>query len=55
MLPVLLAAENGEVNVGEMVKRLENELGLIEDEKSQLLPSGRQRTFPNRMHWEKNI
>lgn len=53
MLPVLRAAAQGEVNIGELVEQLANEFKLTEEERRHLLPSGRQATFTNRAHWAK--
>ncbi len=50
MLPVLLLASNGEVRIGAAVEELANKLGLTPEERSELLPSGRQTTFSNRVH-----
>jgi len=53
MLPVLIAAANGEVRISEVVGALADELGLSQEDQAELLPSGRQRTFDNRVHWAK--
>jgi restriction system protein len=53
MLPVLLAASQSEVRVGDVVDRLATELALTEEERLRLLPSGRQTLFANRVHWAK--
>jgi restriction system protein len=53
MLPVLQAAAGGEVNIGDLVEKLADEFKLTEEERRQLLPSGRQATFANRTHWAK--
>jgi restriction system protein len=53
MLPVLQAAVGMEVNIGELVEKLADEFKLTEEERRQLLPSGRQTTFANRTHWAK--
>jgi len=53
MLPVLRKAENGEVKISVVIDELSNELGLTEDEKAELLPSGKQTTVANRIHWAK--
>lgn len=54
MLPVLNASKNGEVKIGDVVETLADSLELTPDERSQLLPSGRQTTFANRVHWAKS-
>lgn len=53
MLPVLRAAGDGEITTREVIDRLAVEYGLTEEERDQLLPSGKQRTFDNRVHWAK--
>src|SRR5437867_12334413 len=53
MLPVLRAAADGEVRIGEVVEKLANELRLTTEERNELLPSGKQTTFSNRVHWAK--
>lgn len=52
MLPVLKAAAS-EVRLSDLVARLADEFRLTDDEKNQLLPSGRQRTLANRTGWAK--
>ena len=52
-LPVLRLASLGEVRISEAVERLAMEFALTAEERSQLLPSGRQTTFANRTHWAK--
>jgi restriction system protein len=53
MLPVLAAASHGEVGIGELVDQLGEQLGLTPEERTALLPSGRQTIFSNRVHWAK--
>ena len=53
MLPVLKAAANGEVRIGDAVSGLAASLGLSEEERSVLIPSGSQTLFGNRVHWAK--
>jgi restriction system protein len=53
MLPVLSAASHGEVRIGEVVDRLAEQLGLTPEERTALLPSGKQTVFANRVHWAK--
>ena len=50
MLPVLRAAADGEVRITDIVDRLADEFALSPDDRSHLLPSGRQTTFANRVH-----
>lgn len=54
MLPVLRTADTGEVRVSDVVDRLADEFSLSQEERAQLLPSGRQTTFANRVHWAKS-
>jgi restriction system protein len=54
MLPVLRQAASGEVRIGDVVERLAEEFYLTPEERSHLLPSGRQTTFSNRVHWAKS-
>jgi restriction system protein len=53
MLPVLTASLDGEIRIGDVVERLAEKLGLGPEERSQLLPSGKQTLFANRVHWAK--
>lgn len=53
MLPVLRAAADGEVRVSDTVEKLAGEFGLTEDERAELLPSGRQPVIYNRVQWAK--
>ncbi len=53
MLPVLKQSANGEVRISDVVETLAKELGLTAEEQEQLLPSGKQTTFANRVHWAK--
>ncbi len=51
MLPVLKRVANGPVGTSVLVGAMANEFGLDEAERSQRLPSGRQLTIANRVHW----
>jgi restriction system protein len=53
MLPVLSAAADGEMRIGQVVDRLADQLGLSAEERAELLPSGKQTLFANRVHWAK--
>jgi restriction system protein len=53
MRPVLEACSHGEIRIGDVVDQLTNRLGLTQVERSELLPSGRQTLFSNRVHWAK--
>ena len=54
MLPVLRASANGEVKISDVVDLLANQMGLTDSELSELLPSGKQTTFANRVNWAKS-
>lgn len=54
MLPVLEDAAKGEVRVGATVERLADRFGLTPEQRADLLPSKRQTTFANRIHWAKS-
>src|SRR5215208_103626 len=52
MLPLLCLAEDGqEHSAREAVEKLADHFGLWEDERKELLPSGAQATFDNRVGW----
>jgi restriction system protein len=54
MLPVLkLAADGQEHRMAEVVNTLAGQLKLTEAEREELLPSGKQPAFNNRVHWAK--
>jgi restriction system protein len=53
MRPVLECAASGETRIGDAVERVARKLGLTPDERAQLLPSGKQTMFSNRVHWAK--
>nr|WP_294523723.1 restriction endonuclease [uncultured Rhodopila sp.] len=53
MLPVLVMSAAGEMRIGDAVERLAEQLHLSPDERTQLLPSGKQTLFGNRVHWAK--
>ena len=53
MRPVLECAAAGETRIGDAVEQLAEKLGLTPDERAQLLPSGKQTMFANRVHWAK--
>ena len=54
MKPVLELAASGEMKVSDAVARLETSFGLTEDERRELLPSGKQSRFANRVHWARS-
>ena len=51
MRPVLECSGTGEVRIGDVVERLAQKLALTPEEQAQLLPSGKQSMFANRVHW----
>lgn len=53
MRPVLVCAAAGETRIGDTVDKLAAQLGLTPDERLQLLPSGKQTRFANRVNWAK--
>ena len=53
MLPVLEVAANGETRVPIAAKTIADQLGLSEEEREEMLPSGKQRLLHNRIHWAK--
>ena len=56
MLPLLrLASDGNEHSIRDAIDRLAIELRLSEDDLAEMLPSGRQRTFHNRVHWAKTF
>lgn len=53
MLPVLTIAAEGETRVPLAANKIADRLGLTEDEREEMLPSGKQRLLHNRVHWAK--
>lgn len=54
MLPILRIAEDGEEHrIGDIIEPLGQKLGLNPQQLSEMLPSGRQPVFNNRVHWAK--
>ena len=54
MLPLLtLAADKQEHTVAAAIQKLGDQFGLTEEDRKQLLPSGRQSTFDNRVGWSR--
>ena len=52
MRPLLAYAQDGsEKNIGEAIKLLADEFGLSDDDRAQMLPSGKQTLLANRVHW----
>lgn len=54
MRPVLESCAHGEVRIGDVVDRLAERFELTDEERNQLLPSGKQTRFSNRVHWAKS-
>lgn len=53
MRPVLNACANGEVKVSQVVTDMADGLALTDAERTEMLPSGKQTVFANRVHWAK--
>jgi restriction system protein len=54
MLPLLKIAGDGqEHRISDAVNQLGRDFKLTQEERQQLLPSGKQTTFANRVHWAK--
>ena len=53
MRPVLTCAATGETRIGDVVELLADKLTLTTEERAQLLPSGKQTRFANRVNWAK--
>lgn len=51
MKPVLRLSATGEIRSSEAIDRLADEFNLSEAERSEMLPSGKQARFANRVHW----
>src|SRR5690606_3205110 len=53
MLPVLKLAAEGEWRVPDAAEKIADQLCLTDEEREEILPSGRQRVLHNRIHWAK--
>ena len=53
MLPVLKLAAQGETRVPAAAEKIANEFGLSDEDRNELLASGKQRVLHNRVHWSK--
>ena len=53
MLPLLGIAAEGETRVPAAAQVIADRLGLSDDEREEMLPSGKQRLLHNRVHWAK--
>jgi len=54
MRPVLECAAKSEVRISDVVDELADKLKLTDEERNELLPSGKQTRFSNRVHWAKS-
>lgn len=54
MRPVLECAKHGEIHISTVVDTLAKQFRLTEEERTELLPSGKQARFDNRVHWAKS-
>ena len=53
MLPVLKLAANGETKAPVVSETIADQFGLTDEEREELLPSGKQTVLLNRVHWAK--
>lgn len=53
MLPVLTVAAEGATRVPAAAETVADRLGLSDEEREEMLPSGKQRVLHNRIHWAK--
>ncbi len=53
MLPVLQEGAEEEISTRDAIENLASKYGLSEEDREQMLPSGKQRTFDNRVNWAK--
>lgn len=54
MRPVLEGAMDGEVRISDIVEQLASKFELTDEERNELLPSGKQTRFSNRVNWAKS-
>ncbi len=54
MRPVLACSGKGQISISEIVQKLERQFELTDDEKKELIPSGKQTKFANRVHWARS-
>jgi restriction system protein len=54
MRPVLAFARSGEVHIQDTVENISSDLGLSEEERSEMLQSGKQTRITNRIHWARS-
>jgi|SRR5271156_2345853 len=56
MRPLLAFGSDGsEKNINDAINSIANQLALTDDERHQLLPSGKQAIFANRVHWARTF
>ena len=55
MLPVLEASKDGEISISDVRDQIAAKLGLTEEDINELLPSGRQTYFVNRVSWARHF
>jgi restriction system protein len=56
MRPLLAYAQDGrEKNIGQAINAVADELHISEQDRSTMLPSGRQSVFANRVHWARSF
>lgn len=53
MRPVLMCAATGETRISDAVDKIADSLNLTTEERAQVLPSGKQTRFANRVNWAK--
>jgi restriction system protein len=54
MRPVLESSASGEISIKNAIFKLANQFQLSEEERQELLPSGKQLKFANRVNWAKS-
>ena len=54
MRPVLECARNQPRKISDVVEEISDRLELSEEERQQMLPSGKQTTIANRVHWARS-
>lgn len=54
MRPVLEASSKGEIEISSVVEALADKFELSASEREEVIPSGKQTTFANRVHWAKS-
>jgi restriction system protein len=54
MRPVLEASASGEIEISSVVEMLADAFNLSASEREEVIPSGKQTTFANRVHWAKS-